>query len=261
MRSATAAGFDTEALWGVMVTPGWVQNGDVAGSGSVSKTSSVAAFSVPSPRQRSMSASFCRPPPAGVQHHRPAEVAVAGQRVEQGRIEDAARRGGEGQQHDEDLRAGQERLPARVTREGVEAGYRLRGAAPARDVETHRLQLAGGILAEDAEPHHADPHILGGRLRVVVVPQFLGLLALVAGHLTVVAQDVEDAPFAHPGGKIRIDDAHDRHVRQARIAQQVVDAGPEREDRLQSPIGHQRSRRMPPGHDRADPGRVGFGAL
>ena len=41
---AIAAGSDIAELCGVTVTPGWLQSRDSTGSGSTSKTSSVASF-------------------------------------------------------------------------------------------------------------------------------------------------------------------------------------------------------------------------
>ena len=73
----------------------------VLGSGSTSKTSRLAALSVPSPSARTMSASLSGARPGRVDHHRPAFEAAAPQLAERLVIEDAVRLRRQRQQVDE----------------------------------------------------------------------------------------------------------------------------------------------------------------
>ena len=117
--------------------------------------------------------------------------------------------------------------------EAGDAAERLFARAPAGDLEAERAELRRGVCAEDAEAEHADLDL--GRLRLIVVvrPQAFALLALVAAQLAQVRERVHDHPLAHPRGEIGIDHPHDRPVGQSGIGEQMIDAGAEREDRLE----------------------------
>ena len=79
----------------------------------------------------------------------------------------------------------------------------------------------------------------------------------VAELLAVMEQHLEHHPFGHPPGQVVADDAGDRHVRQAVDEDDMLDAGAEREDRLEVGQGPQRRRRRMPRHQVADRVRIG----
>ncbi len=122
--------------------------------------------------------------------------------------------------------------PVRARKAG-DAGQRLRARAPAGDLEAQRPELGRGVLAQHAQAEHADLDVGGLRLLVVVRPDALALLALVAAQLAQVNERVHDHPLAHPVGEIGIDHPHDRLVGQSGIGEEMIDAGAEREDRLE----------------------------
>jgi hypothetical protein len=65
-------------------------------------------------------------------------------------------------------------------------------------------------------------------------------------HVQHLHQHVQHHVLRHAHGEIGIDDAHDRHVGQIRIRDDVIDAGAERKDRLQTrQAGEQPARRVP----------------
>ncbi len=85
----------------------------------------------------------------------------------------------------------------------------------------------------------------------------LALLALVAAELAQMQQRVQHDPFAHARGEVGVDDAHDRNLRQARVLEQMIDAGAEREDRLEIGQAGERAGLVPPADGVADGGAVG----
>ena len=62
--------------------------------------------------------------------------------------------------------------------------------------------LDRGVFAKHAQAQHADMDLGGLRLIVVVGPDSLALLALVAPQLAQVRERVHDHPLAHPAGEI-----------------------------------------------------------
>ena len=111
------------------------------------------------------------------------------------------------------------------------------------------------MCPQDAEAEHADLDLGGLRLIVVVGPDALALLALVAAQLAQMRERVHDHPFAHPLGEIGIDHAHDWAIGQGGIGEEMIDAGAEREDRLEVGKVSERARRMAPG-ERVTDGRA-----
>ena len=61
-------------------------------------------------------------------------------------------------------------------------------------------------------------------------------------------QAVQHDVLAHPVGEVGVDHAQDRHVRQAVVAHQVIDARAEREDRREVGQARERAGRMLPRH-------------
>ena len=59
------------------------------------------------------------------------------------------------------------------------------------------------------------------------------LLRVIAALPAMMHQHVERDVFGHPHREVGIDDAHERDLRQLPIAHQMIDAGAEREDRLE----------------------------
>src|SRR5260221_14704209 len=73
------------------------------------------------------------------------------------RVEDVLRLAGQRQQADADGAPREEGREAVLALKRCDAGYRLRTAAPAGDLEAERCQLHGCIGADLAEPQNADP--------------------------------------------------------------------------------------------------------
>ena len=126
-------------------------------------------------------------------------------------------------------------------------GCDFSACAPAGDVEAERFELERRVEAEHAEAEHADLDVAPPRLIVVVRPDALALLALVAAELAQMRERVHDDPFAHP----RRSDRDRRRARsgasgRAGSAKQMIDAGAEREDRLEVRKVCERARRMAP---------------
>ena len=126
-----------------------------------------------------------------------------------------------------------------------DAGKRLRRAAKAGDAEAKPRQRHGRGRAEFAEPHDADRDRARHGLRVLV-PDALALLDAVKPLAAVMQQHVQHHVFGHAHDEIGFDVAHDRHIGQLRIDENMLDPGAEREDRLQArQAGEQAARRVP----------------
>ena len=120
---------------------------------------------------------------------------------------------------------------------------------PAGDVEAHHGELARGVRAEFAKAHHADAHVLGGGLHVVVVPDLLVLLVIIHALLAMMQQHMQQHPFAHAHRQVGIDHARDRNVWQVGIGEDEIDAGAEREHGFQIRQVLQRAEAMFPRRD------------
>ena len=138
-----------------------------------------------------------------------------------------------------------------------EARERLRRAAPADDREAEADQCVRRGPAEHAQPHDADRAVVRGVL-AVRPPDVVDGLRHVFGPAPVVAQHVQQHELGHAGGQQGIDDPGDRYAgRQlARVAQQVVDAGAQRKDRLQIGIALEVARLWLPDQRELDVGDV-----
>src|SRR5208337_4851579 len=134
----------------------------------------------------------------------------------------------------------------------VNSRHGLLRSAPARNPESEPLQLPRRIHAEHAESEHADLHVGGLWLDVVVRPDPLTLLALVTPKLAQVDERMQNDPFTHPVAQVRIDRSHDRLLGQERIGKQKIDASAKRKDRLQIRQTGERARRMSPAQRVAD---------
>ena len=203
----------------------------IAGSGSRSNTSSDAPFSTPESSAARMSASTCKPPrPALMRTGAPSRPPCLSLAISEAsmspRVESVSGR--------------------RTTSMSVCASRRFRPSAP----EKHSTPGSDFSLA--LQPATAKPSAsaslprpcprrrgrarrldLGGfRLVVVIRPDALALLALVAAQLAQMRERVHDDPFAHAVGEIGIDHAHDRLLGQRGVGEEMIDAGAEREDRL-----------------------------
>ena len=95
----------------------------------------------------------------------------------------AARGVGQRQQNDQHVGHREHPVEALGAMEAGDAAERLFARTPAGDPEAERAELQRGVCAEDTEAEHADLDL--GRLRLIVVvrPQALALLALVAAQL------------------------------------------------------------------------------
>ncbi len=80
----------------------------------------------------------------------------------------------------------------------------------------------------------------------MLAPHPLALLRVVEALAAMMHQHVQHDVLGHAHGEIGIDDAHDRHVGQIRIREDMVDAGAQRKDRLETrQAGEQPARRIP----------------
>ena len=80
----------------------------------------------------------------------------------------------------------------------------------------------------------------------------LALLAFVAAQLAQVDERMHDNPLAHAVGEIGIDHAHDRLIWKSGIGEEMIDAGPERENHSKVGKVFERARRMAPTQRIAD---------
>jgi hypothetical protein len=140
--------------------------------------------------------------------------------------------------------------------EGLDIRHILGRPAPTGDLEAEACQHGRRVAAEFAETHDADADIVRHRL-AQLAPDMRRLLARIGEVLAVVQQHLQRHPFGHAGGQIGIDDADDRHVRQRRIADDMVDTSTKREHGLEvRQIGEGLGRR-PPGQHIVDGFRIG----
>src|SRR6185436_10948378 len=94
----------------------------------------------------------------------------------------------------------------------------------------------------------------------MVMPYARALLLLVDPLVAMIREHMQYHVFGHPHGKVGIDDADHRHVRQLLIRQDVVDAGAERKHRLEVAVFGQQSGRWFPDTGVSDVVRIS-GAL
>ncbi len=123
----------------------------------------------------------------------------------------------------------------------LQAADVFRRAAPARDLEAEPRQRIRHIPPDHAKPHHADRNLAGGWL-IVGAPKFLALLGVVEPLPPVVHQHVHHDIAGDALRQIVVGDASERHRRQRRIRQQMIDAGAQIDDRLE--IGKSRQQAM-----------------
>src|ERR1700734_3072794 len=86
----------------------------------------------------------------------------------------------------------------------------------------------------------------GFGLTIVVVPDASALLALVAAQLAQVDERVHDHPLAHAVGEIGVDHAHDRLIGESGIGEEMIHAGPKRENHSKVGKVFERARGMAP---------------
>lgn len=133
----------------------------------------------------------------------------------------------------------------RVAVKRLDARHRYGPAAPARHPEAEADEHRGRVAPEDAQPEHAHAHV--GRRRLANFPPAPLALGTEVGKLPpVMQQHLQRHPFGHALGEVRADHAHDRHGGQPGLEDEMVDAGAEREDRLEiGQGGEQALRRLP----------------
>jgi len=88
----------------------------------------------------------------------------------------------------------------------------------------------------------------------MLMPHALALLRVVESLAAMMQQGVQHDVLGHPHGEIGIDDAHNRHVGQIRIGEDMVDASAQRKDRLQTRQAGKQPTRCVPGADIGDVG-------
>ena len=108
----------------------------------------------------------------------------------------------------------------------------LRARDQPGNLKADALQNRCGIAAKFAEPHDADRDLTRRRL-IVLEPDAVALLRIVEPLPAMEHQRVQHDVFGHALRQVAIDDPHDRHIRKCRIADEMIDAGAEREDRFE----------------------------
>ena len=122
------------------------------------------------------------------------------------------------------------------------------GPAPAGHAKADATQRVGRIASEHAEPHDADGNFARRRLDMLA-PQALALLRRIERQLAMVEEHVQHDVFGHARGEIRIDDAHQSDRRQLGIIDEMIDAGAERENHLETrELAEKSRRRLPDAH-------------
>ena len=139
-----------------------------------------------------------------------------------------------GSSADEDVGPRQQRVEA----VGAMKAREIRASVFRRRLQPATLKPSACSLRAASSPSSPSPRTptrtsRARRLALVLGPDLFLLLAVVAPELAVMQQDLQHHPFAHARGEVGIDDAHDRRVGQARIDEQMIDAGAEREDRFE----------------------------
>src|SRR5262245_47422465 len=80
----------------------------------------------------------------------------------------------------------------------------------------------------------------------MLAPNALALLRVVEPLAAVMQQHMQGDVLAHADGEVGIDDAHDRHIEQSGIRQNVIDAGAKRKDHPEPrELAEQTVRRLP----------------
>ncbi len=90
----------------------------------------------------------------------------------------------------------------------------------------------------------------------MLMPDFFALLRPVEPQAAMMQEHVQDHVLAHPRREIPVHHADERHRRQQRIADEVIDAGAQRENRLQMRELREKARRRLPGAHIADLGGI-----
>ena len=187
---------------------------------------------MPSSRHCSRSASFCSPP-------RPALIRIGApigagpiEFCEQSAVEDVPRLRGQRQQADQDVSAPQKRVEPGSAMKACDAVDLLFATTPSADTKAEIGQRRGGVRAERAEAHDADRNrarrpLKSGR------PAPLALAGSQIGLLPMMHQHVQHDIFRHACGEIADRHPNQRHLRQAGIGDQRVDAGAEVENDAQ----------------------------
>ncbi len=185
--------------------------GRAAGKGSVSNTSSAAAWSVPSSSEARMSASFCNPPRPALIRIGPG-IAPRGKPEEELAVEDAERRLRQRQQADEDIAAGEKSLQPRRTAEDRDRAEIAPPPAPARHIVAMTASLRAASAPSTPMPmtptrtfaaiggsspsNHSRRNWASSR----------------GAGPPMLHQHLHHHPFGHAQGEIRIDHAGQRHV-------------------------------------------------
>ena len=193
-----------------------------------------------------MSASTWSPPRPALMRTGPPSRPSRARRAKSERFEDAARVLRQRQQADEDVGAGEEgdRAPPRPKRSAMPS-IAPRRAAPAGDVEAHHPSLRAASCPSTPSPMMPTRTSCAAGLEAVVEPELLRAAARRRRRcwrrcIEAMQHDV----LAHAVRQVGVDDAHDRHVGQLRVADEMVDAGAEREQHLR---GSASAARLPGG--------------
>ena len=214
------------------MTFGCVQSGLSAGSGSVVNTSSVAASKRAVVERGQNVGLDLQPAAAGVDHHRPAELAVAREAPElrRFRMPRVCRR--QRQQADEDVGAREEALelrcrPQKVSMPGIDSSVRLQPAT------SKPIRASTSAASCPSTPSPMMPTRRSRAGLAASEPQTLPLAVRVIALAAMMHQHVQHHVFGHALGQVVVRDAHQRHRRQRQVGDNRVDAGAEIEDHLE----------------------------
>ena len=237
--SAALSGSAKLATCGVTSIRGWRQNGCPGGSGSLGEQSRLAWASWPRSRASSRSCLDQMRAAADIDQPGARRAGRPG-----GGVQDAARLGGQRQQADQDVGAGQEGVQLLRAGEGWRRPAALRVRLQPRTVKPWPRQHAAPRAAPSSPRPMMPTRVArggGGRAKLQRARALLARRRW-SSRRWYLSTWVSTNSLMLPGER-RVDQAAQGHVRQGRVGQQGVDAGAQRLDQPQ--LGERRS--MPGG--------------
>src|SRR5262249_51126851 len=129
--------------------------------------------------------------------------------------------------------------------ENLDAGNPFCAPSEARDPKADPGEQLCGVASEHAEAENTDGDFARCSL-CVLVPEFFALLRLIEQQPAMMQQHVQRHVLGHARGEIPVDDTHNGYARQVRVADEMIDAGTERENYLEIwELREQARRRFP----------------
>src|SRR5690606_23836063 len=107
------------------------------------------------------------------------------------------------------------------------------------------------LFRSDAKSHEADANLVRPRLRPEL-PLTLALQLEELAHAALMEQHVEHEIADHPVREVRVDVAHDGHIRELGVLHQVIHTGANGDDEFKIGEGLEHANRRAPGKRVAD---------